>query len=315
MVIRNLLRVLAATTVLAAAPQVHAQLFRAYLASDGLDSNPCTLASPCRLLPAAITAVADGGEIWMLDSANFNASPVNVTKSVTILAIPGAVGSVVATSGPALSVNTAGVKLTLRNLVMGPFASGATAGVLMQAANAELTIDRCMISNMPVAGIVLSSGVKARVVNSLFRGNAWGMYVTGDSRLVVAGTQVLGSGSHAVYANGNGAGQTQTVDISDSILSGNGGSGAFAEITAANATVNLVVSRSTISQNGSHGVVSSSTIGLTNVVVGSSTIVSNTGYAMMQAGGGSLLTSFGNNIVRLNTSGNSSGTITAASTL
>ena len=49
-----------------------AQLFRAYLAPApaGNDANNCTLPSPCRrLLPAALAAVADGGEIWMLDSA------------------------------------------------------------------------------------------------------------------------------------------------------------------------------------------------------------------------------------------------------
>jgi hypothetical protein len=74
------------TLLLSATAQ--AQLFRAYLAPDGLDANPCTLAAPCRLLPAALAAVTDGGEIWMLDSANYNAGPVNVAKSVSILAVP-----------------------------------------------------------------------------------------------------------------------------------------------------------------------------------------------------------------------------------
>ena len=59
-----------------------AQLFRAYLAADGLDSNPCTLPAPCRLLPAALAAVADGGEIWLLDSANYNTGTVSIAKSV-----------------------------------------------------------------------------------------------------------------------------------------------------------------------------------------------------------------------------------------
>ncbi len=68
----------------------HAQLFRAYLDPSGSDANPCTLPAPCRLLPAALAAVASGGEIWMLDSANYSAGPVNITKSVTILALPGA---------------------------------------------------------------------------------------------------------------------------------------------------------------------------------------------------------------------------------
>ena len=82
-------------------PDAHALLFRAYVASDGNDANPCTLAAPCRLLPAALTAVASGGEIWMLESANYNTATVNINKSVSILAVPGAVGSIVATArGP-----------------------------------------------------------------------------------------------------------------------------------------------------------------------------------------------------------------------
>src|SRR4051812_8876772 len=77
----------------------HAQLFRAYIASFGADTNPCTVAAPCRLLPAAIAAVKDGGEIWLLDSANFNSGAVTINKNVSIQAVPGQVGSVVAFGG------------------------------------------------------------------------------------------------------------------------------------------------------------------------------------------------------------------------
>ena len=78
-----------------------AQLFRSYVAPVGNDGNPCTLASPCRLLPAALAAVINGGEIWMLGSANYNTGPGTIYKSVTILAVPGALGSVVAIGGNA----------------------------------------------------------------------------------------------------------------------------------------------------------------------------------------------------------------------
>jgi len=67
----------------------HAQSFRAYLSVSGSDGNPCTVAAPCRLLPAALNAIAAGGEVWMLDSANYNSGTVAITKSATILAIPG----------------------------------------------------------------------------------------------------------------------------------------------------------------------------------------------------------------------------------
>jgi len=107
------------------AASAHAQLFRAYLSGSGSDTNPCTLVAPCRLLPAALNAVASGGEIWMLDSANYNSSTVNITKSVSILAIPGVVGSIVAVnSGHAITINNAGAKVALRDLVI---TSNATA--------------------------------------------------------------------------------------------------------------------------------------------------------------------------------------------
>lgn len=70
MIARTALGLLAALFLSSGA---HAQLFRAYLALNGSDANPCTLPQPCRLLPAALNAVASGGEIWLLDSAGNNA--------------------------------------------------------------------------------------------------------------------------------------------------------------------------------------------------------------------------------------------------
>jgi hypothetical protein len=94
--------------------EVQAQSFRTYLSSTGTANPSCSLASPCRLLSDALAAVADGGEVWMLDSANYNSGPVNVTKSVTIRAVPGALGSFVALGGNAIDIATAGVKPTRR---------------------------------------------------------------------------------------------------------------------------------------------------------------------------------------------------------
>jgi len=88
--------VVALASLLLLSPAAHAQIFRAYVASYGNDANPCTVNAPCRLVPAALNAVASGGEIWMLDSANFNTATVDINKSVSVLAIPGQVGSIVA---------------------------------------------------------------------------------------------------------------------------------------------------------------------------------------------------------------------------
>ena len=91
-------------------------LFRAYLLANGNDANPCTVTQPCRLLPAALAVVDPNGEIWMVDSANFNTLPVLITKSVTILSVPGELGSVVGNGGHAIEISTAGVEVTLQNL-------------------------------------------------------------------------------------------------------------------------------------------------------------------------------------------------------
>jgi hypothetical protein len=186
-----------------------AQLFRAYLASDGVDVNPCTLAQPCRLLPSALAAVADGGEIWMLDSANYNTATVNVTKSVTLLAIPGAVGSLVATAGPAISINTAGVNVTLRNLVIVPGpAGGATTGVQMLGGN-SLIVDNCLVANMPIAGINANvASAKVQVIDSVFRGNLNGLAFGSGVIASVSNTKVLGSTSVGINASGTVASVT-----------------------------------------------------------------------------------------------------------
>ncbi len=101
-----------------------AQLFRTYLSFNGMDANPCTVQLPCRVLPAALAAVQNGGDIWMLDSADYNTAPVNITTSVKILAIPGAVGSVVGNGGDAMVIDASGSNISLRNLVVLNFAGG-----------------------------------------------------------------------------------------------------------------------------------------------------------------------------------------------
>jgi hypothetical protein len=158
-----------------------AQLFRAYLALDGLDTNPCTLQQPCRLLPAAVNAVAGGGEIWMLDSANYNAGPVAITKSVTILAVPGALGSVVALGGAAVVIATPGVNVALRNVHIRPFPGNEAQLGIHMSDGARLMLDGCVVEGFEGGGghglVVLAlvqsvSAVLESAGNNILRDNA-----------------------------------------------------------------------------------------------------------------------------------------------
>jgi hypothetical protein len=234
------------TAAFVLASPASAQLFRAYVSSTGNDANPCNLAGPCRLLPAALAAVADGGEIWMLDSANFNVSPVEITKSVTILAIPGAVGSVVANGGNAIHVNGPGVKVALRNLVVIHFASSADG--INFAQGAALLVEGCEISNVSGDGInAQAAGARLAVKDTVIRG-------TGNSG-VRMGNGVVGSLSR-IQVEGTGAAAVtaeapSTVSLSDGVLSNNGAALVAVSVTS---PIHLVVERTVITNNSAGGV-------------------------------------------------------------
>jgi hypothetical protein len=297
---RNALRraLAAVAALLLCASAQAAGLFRAYVSSTGNDANPCTLASPCRLLPAALTAVADSGEIWMLDSANYNVAQVEVTKSVTILAVPGALGSVVSIGGGnGLNINTAGVKLTLRNLVIVQSTSGYW-GVYF-AQGAELNIEGCEIANHPgLGGAVFANaaGSKLTIKDSVLRNSATGLYLANSTKATLDRVRIENNANGGVEA---GSGPRMT--ISNSVFSGNG---VGIDVSASSAGESTYA---TIAQS----VISHSIIGLrltqgasatTQAIVDGNTITDN-GQAINFGSGGGTPTAYsrGNNTLKFNT--------------
>ncbi len=277
----------------------NAQIFRAYVASTGSDTNPCTLPAPCRLLPAALTAVADGGEIWMLDSANYNTATVTIGKSVSILAVPGAVGSVVAVGGPAISITAGGLTVALRNLVIVPLVGGAgTVGVSMTGAS-NLFIEDCLIANMSSDHGVYATGQGVlNITRTIIRNNfGRAVYLANGLSATISGTHMLQNGSGGVYVIGTTA-TTTTAAVSDSIISG-GLVGVHAFTQVAGATTKIFVTRSTI-----HGVqfaLASGTNGFGSAVVSvSNSMITENGDGWVQSGTGSFVESSGNNHIRGN---------------
>jgi hypothetical protein len=281
--------------LLLASGTAHAQLFRSYLASDGADTNPCTLSQPCRLLPAALTAVADGGEIWMLDSANYNTATVPITKSVSILAVPGAVGSIVALNGgPAVSIATSLLRVTLRNVSIGPLA-GATPGThgVEMNASSTLTIEESLIANLPGNAVTVGSFGTLRVADSTLRNNGeYAIRLDAEVRAVVVSTRMLDNVEGGVSATGGSVGTVTTATVSDSVISGGQtGVGAY---TFGNATMRISVQRCTI--KNTNAALSSTTagVGTAEVSVGGSLIVDNFQH-WVQSGAGSTLYSLVDN--------------------
>ena len=228
---------------LALATPSHAGIFRAYLSLNGSDANPCTLPAPCRLLPAALAAVNDGGEIWMLDSANFNAGPVTIDKAVTILAIPGALGSVVASGPVGLTVATTGA-VTLRNLNILPLpGSESGAGISVTQAGTVTVQDSNITGfNNMGAGLTVTAAARATVLNSVLRGNATAALVSAGARLSLMDSTILDSDT-AIAVNAFFPDETAHVALTRSKVRG-GTNGIVAAASSGNGQVNVDIAES-----------------------------------------------------------------------
>ena len=282
-----------------------ALVFRAYVASDGSDANPCTLPQPCRLLPAALAAVADGGEIWMLDSANYNASTVVVAKSVSIIAVPGAIGSVVAAGGPAISIAASGLTVVLRNVVVVPLpGAGGTNGVTMTGAS-TLVIEDSVFARL-IAGVDAAAG-RVWVTNSTFRNMNWALIVRPGVRADVSGSK-FSRNSVSLFAYAGSAG-TSSISASDSVFASDDFAiSAQSDIAGATTAINLTrctVTHATIAGLWVSAVASSTAY----VSFGSSMVTKNAaGYQKIVSGGSESIYTHGNN--QFFDNGPSSGTWT-----
>ncbi len=332
----------------------HAQVFRAYLSSTGNDLNntTCSLAAPCRLLPAALGAVADGGEVWMLDSANYNTGTVTITKSVSIIAAPGVLGSIlsVAAGGNAIDITTAGVKVALRNLVIVPEKVGFGANGINMTSGASLTVENCLIANLQGSGIYVDGTASVRVANTTVRGNVSdGIRLQGGARATITRAIVGENGGSGIVVSGT-LGKMTTADIADStadanVLHGivaysdslstvvkvsvrdsravrNASAGMVAQLGAggSNSSITLSASNNVISNNGVYGIaVVNPLAGVpagpntrTNVWASGNTVSDNASYGLYNSGG--LLESASNNAVR-NNGINAFGTVTPIATM
>ena len=296
MTYRTALRAMFALTLgLFLSATANAQLFRTYIAPDGNDGNPCTLAAPCRLLPAALATVIDGGEIWMLGSANYNTGPVNIAKSVTILAVPGALGSVVAIGGNAIDIATAGVKVSLRNLVIVPFVGGGGNNGILMTAGASLTVENCLIANLFGTGIIANGVMNVLVTDSTVRGNgASGLLLENGARATVTRTTLSRNANNGISVQGSTA-STTTADIADSTMSSNN-SGVYAYSGIAGAVVKVSVRDSRAIGNVNYGITAQPNSGASVTVSASNNIISNNSIGILAQFPGAKVWASGNTV-------------------
>ena len=284
-------RALALLAVLVCSTTAQAQIFRAYLASDGNDANPCTLSAPCRLLPAALDAVASGGEIWMLDSANYNTSSVTIGKSVSILAVPGAIGSVLAIGGPAVQVLANGLNVSLRNIVIAPFPGGGGTDGVAIFGTSSITIEHSLITGVPLDGVSVAGAGSLKVANTTIKGaGSFGISLGNGAYAEISRVLLLDNQEGGVYV-GTTIPTTTRATISDSTISG-GTAGIATESTAFSGISRAYLTRSTVSKT-TYALRAGTGAGSAAVTVAGSTIAANVYAFYVEAGG--VVASSGNN--------------------
>jgi hypothetical protein len=264
---------------------------RAYVSVNGNDANTCNVpTTPCRTYVGAITQVSPGGMVIVLDSGTFGGG--TISQSVTINAPSG----IVALAATSITVNPgSGNTVVLRGLTFEAGSPGVGTAILHQsgrlfvenavvdgwfdglttmAAAEGLFVKGSIFRNQAGNGLLVALGNTAllTVEDSFFERNAAAGIEANGGHGLVSRSVMSSNGDGAVLYNGSGAFTLERCEMAGNTF------GAYAN----GATVVVRVSESTVTRNGT---------GLAN------------------GGSGAVVESFGNNVIRGNTT-NTTGTIT-----
>ena len=259
-------------------------LTRTYVSGTGSDSNPCVAANPCLTLQGALALTAAGGEIYVLDSANYG--PVTINKAVTITS-EGAAAGVLATSGAGITIS-----------------AGATDVVNLRG----LDIDG---SNSGSVGIQFNSGQSLNIQKSVvrsFTGSGINFAPNGASFLFVADTTLINNAGYGISLTNNATGVVSRVTATENgagiLAYGSGVSLTVTDFLAGHNTFGIGASSSAVMVRNS--TFNGNSVGISAdqsaiIWVGQSTIAGNlTGWQATNSG---QVVSYGNNDVSGNTAG------------
>src|SRR5215468_56034 len=140
-----------ALVVTTASSSAFAQNNRTFVSGNGSDSNPCSLAAPCRSFAGALAQTSPGGEIAVLDTAGYGA--VTITKAISIVNEEGVEAGITVTSGDGITINAgASDVVNLRGLTI--VGAGGNNGITFTSGGA-LNIQNCVVRGFNSNGLNL----------------------------------------------------------------------------------------------------------------------------------------------------------------
>ena len=280
---------------------------RAFVSVTGSDANPCTFTSPCRLFQHAHDVVADMGEVIALTSGGYGT--LIITKNVTISGVGVSAVASPNSTEPAISIATAGITVVLRSISIRAFGAGTGGHGISVTAVGNLHIEDCVISGFAGNGIhvnLAADGSYIFIKDTFTRNNSG----AGIIILTTVGTVRASIDNCRSERNNYGffASLNSRVTINRSIASASGDSGFLGFSNVSGTTSELSCEECVASNNNNGFAVNTVSSGAATIRVSHSTATNNA-FGFVQFGTG-VFNTLGNNLVRGNTSMDTTGTIT-----
>jgi len=291
---------------LAATRPSHAQNnFHSYVSMHGT-GVACTADAPCGDLGLAVQATVSQGVVSCVDGDPNSIVGFTIGKTLTI-DCPGALAA-----SWFLTINGAGIVVTLRNLTISSFGiggNGGNPGIGIDFQNgAALFVEHCVIENFqsaPGIGINFaptSGSAKLHVTDSVIKnsgipGGGGGIFVVpgagASARVVIERTQ-LENNSNGIFANASSG--LALIDVKDSTIANSSIDGVFAFTTGSIASI--VLDHSVSLHNGGKGIQAKGTGAYVTLIA--STVAWNAIGLTAITGG--LILSYQNNLIAGNPS-------------
>jgi hypothetical protein len=200
---------------------------RTFVSSLGVDTNPCSLAAPCRTFAQAISQTAEGGEVVVLNSAGYG--PFTISQSVAITAPEGIYAGITQGSAAGAGINIeAGPNdvVTLKGLtIIGPGASVSSGNGVAFESGAALHVEGCEVRGFNI-DIELTSPGQTFIKDTVVKDGMLGvnMFPITDAAMLVSMDNVTANNNLAVGIELELVDSNAPVNASiyDSTISGNG---------------------------------------------------------------------------------------------
>ena len=202
---------------------------RTFVSPTGSDSNPCSLALPCRNLQAALNQTNPGGEISILGTAGYSGgATLTIDRAISIVN-PGAFEAGISppSGGTGIVINAGTTDaVSLRGLTIEGAGVGHT-GIQFNSGK-SLTIENCVIRHLTNEGIDFFPNAASRlsVSNSVMSdNNIAGIFVQPSGSGAVAAVfnrvQANGNSFYGILVDGSYSSGTTKASVYDSVAAGN----------------------------------------------------------------------------------------------